>query len=75
MNRPYTGPMQFPGELQPGLYVDPYEAVRLADQLDLARKMAGLTLDQRQIVALQACARLLRSHSGIAPPQRAHLEE
>ncbi len=77
MNRPETGPMQFPGDTQPGLYVDRYEAVRLAQRADDAISTASIDGYGRRRMeeTLQACAKLLRSHVGITHPQRARLEE
>lgn len=59
MNRPYTGPMQFQGEMEAGLYLSPEDVARIIARKEDAARLVASLINRAQITS----------------PQRARLEE
>lgn len=84
VNRPETGPMQFPGELMPGLYFNRQDMcdflrfIALADdQLDEMADNGSESLkrDVENVRNTLSALRGFLNRPDITPPQRARLEE
>ncbi len=85
MNRPYTGPMQFQGELEAGLYLSADDSRELQqvittaeDQLNEMKDFAADRESRNDITNIEKTLSALRgilNRPGITPPLRARLEE
>ncbi len=85
MNRPYTGPMQFQGELEAGLYLSADDSRELQqviataeDQLNEMKDYTTGRESKKDITNVEKTLSVLRgllNRPGITSPQRARLEE